>query len=69
LCREELFFAILARACGRYSAPKKNPSIFHTVHLGADFGDLKKFRTAVSEITEKISSGRLFWDGCVAETI
>jgi hypothetical protein len=28
--------------------------------LGADFGDLKKFRTGVSEITENMSFGRLF---------
>ena len=28
--------------------------------LGADFGDLKKFRTGVLEITENLSFGRLF---------
>ena len=28
--------------------------------LGADFGDLKKFRTGVSKITENLSFGRLF---------
>ena len=28
--------------------------------LGADFGDLKKFRTGVSEITDNMSFGRLF---------
>jgi len=58
---------LVSRSIGPISLPvsrhlpcfgRKNGELIAS--LGADFGDLKKFRTVVSEITENMSFGRLF---------
>ena len=46
--------------CSNGPADFRTGFIFSVTSLGADFGDLKKFRTGVSEITENLSFGRLF---------